>query len=136
MVDHPGAGAAGDLPSPEQEQEPLSVEAAFEGQPLPPWWQQVTARSVVVSAVLGVVFSFTSMRIGLTAGIVPSFNMSASLTSFFVINSWTRLMAHFGVASQPFTRQENVVVQTCIISCSALSIYGTPHRAVISKYHV
>jgi hypothetical protein len=37
-------------------------------------------------------------------------------------------MARCGVASQPFTRQENVVVQTCVISCATLSIYGRyPH---------
>ncbi|XBI17085.1 hypothetical protein VPH35_059211 [Triticum aestivum] len=101
-----------------------SVEVAFVGQPPPPWWRQVTARSVAVSAVLGAVLSFMSMRIGLTAGVGPTFNIVASLLGFFVIKSWTRLLARFGVASQPFTRQENVVLQTCIISCSTLSFYG------------
>lgn len=115
------ADVAGEDP---QDQEP-SVEAVFAGQPLPPWWRQVTARSVAVSVVVGTVLSFMSMRIGLTAGIVPSFNMSASLISFCVVKSWTRLMDRCGVASQPFTRQENVVVQTCIISCATLSLYGT-----------
>ncbi|KAM3329633.1 hypothetical protein ACQJBY_026586 [Aegilops geniculata] len=101
-----------------------SVEVAFAGQPPPPWWRQVTVRSVAVSAVLGAVLSFMSMRIGLTAGVGPTFNIVASLLGFFVIKSWTRLLARFGVASQPFTRQENVVLQTCIISCSTLSFYG------------
>ncbi|XP_040381947.1 probable metal-nicotianamine transporter YSL1 [Oryza brachyantha] len=116
MGDHAG----GEPP----EQEPPSVEAAFAWQPTPPWWRPVTARSVAASAVLGTVFSFMAMRTGLTAGVVPSFNMSASLLSFFAIKSWTRLMARCGVASPAFTRQENVVVQTCIISCSTLAIYG------------
>ncbi|EAY73213.1 hypothetical protein OsI_01084 [Oryza sativa Indica Group] len=115
MADPAGAGG---------EQEAPSVEAAFAGQPPPPWWQQVTVRAVAVSVVLGTLFSFMAMRTGLTAGFVPSFNMSASLLSFFIIKSWTRLMARCGVASQPFTRQENVVVQTCVISCATLSIYG------------
>uniref|UniRef100_A0A0D9UYU2 Uncharacterized protein n=1 Tax=Leersia perrieri TaxID=77586 RepID=A0A0D9UYU2_9ORYZ len=115
--------ATGDRSSP-QEHEPLSVEAAFAGQPPPPWWQQVTARSVAVSAVLGTMFSFMSMRTGLTVGMVPSFNMSASLLSYFVVRSWTQLMSRCGVASRPFTRQENVVVQTCVISCATLSLYG------------
>ncbi|XP_048562697.1 probable metal-nicotianamine transporter YSL1 isoform X1 [Triticum urartu] len=105
------------------EEEP-SVEVAFAGQPPPPWWRQVTVRSVAVSTVLGAVLSFMSMRIGLTAGVGPTFNIVASLLGFFVIKSWTRLLARFGVASQPFTRQENVVLQTCIISCSTLSFYG------------
>ncbi|XP_062188710.1 probable metal-nicotianamine transporter YSL1 [Phragmites australis] len=105
------------------DQEP-SVEAPFAGQSPPPWWRQVTARSVAASVVLGTVFSFISMRIGLTTGLVPSLNMSASLLSFFVISSWTRLLGRCGVATQAFTRQENVVVQTCIISCATLSLYG------------
>ncbi|KQK03501.1 hypothetical protein BRADI_2g08267v3 [Brachypodium distachyon] len=101
-----------------------SVELAFAGQQPPPWWRQVTARSVATSVVLGAVLSFMSMRIGLTAGVGPSFNIVASLLGFFAVKSWTRLLARCGVASQPFTRQENVVLQTCIISCATLSFYG------------
>lgn len=112
-----------------------SVEVAFAGQPPPPWWRQVTARSVVVSAVLGAVLSFMSMRIGLTAGVGPTFNIVASLLGFFVIKSWTRLLARCGVASQPFTRQENVVLQTCIISCSTLSFYGTVRPSMQPRSH-
>jgi hypothetical protein len=92
-----------------------SVEAAFSGQPPPPWWSQVTARSVVLSLVLGPLFSFVSMRLGL----VPSFSMSASLVSW-----WTRLLGRCGVATRPFNRQENTVVQTCICACTTLSLYG------------
>jgi hypothetical protein len=112
----------------DDDDEQPSVEVAFAGQTPPPWWQQVTARSVVASVVLGTVLTFMSMRIGLTAGVGPAFNIVASLLGFFVIKSWTRLLARFGVASQPFTRQENVVLQTCIISCATLSFYGTATR--------
>ncbi|KAJ1256323.1 hypothetical protein BS78_K046900 [Paspalum vaginatum] len=108
----------------DKEHDETSVEALFAGQPPAPWWRQVTARSVAASVVLGGVFSFMMMRMGLTIGLVPSFNMSASLVSFFVIGSWTRLLSSCGVATQPFTRQENVVVQTCVIACSTLSLYG------------
>lgn len=61
MADPAGAGG---------EQEAPSVEAAFAGQPPPPWWQQVTVRAVAVSVVLGTLFSFMAMRTGLTAGFV------------------------------------------------------------------
>ena len=109
----------------DDDDEQPSVEAAFVGQTPPPWRQQVTARSVAASVVLGTVLTFMSMRIGLTAGVGPAFNIVASLMGFFVIKSWTRLLARCGVASQPFTRQENVVLQTCVISCATLSFYGT-----------
>ncbi|KAL6627047.1 hypothetical protein ACP70R_030773 [Stipagrostis hirtigluma subsp. patula] len=106
-----------------EDREP-SVEEPFAGQPLPEWWQQITARSVIVSVVLGALYSFMSMRLGLTTGLVPSFNMSASLMSYFVVSSLTGLLTRCGVATQPFTRQENVVVQTCVIACTTLSLYG------------
>lgn len=102
----------------------VSVEAVFAGEPPPAWWRQVTARSVAASVVLGTVFSFMAMRLGFTTGVVPSFNMSASLVSFFVISSWTRLLGRCGVPTPAFTRQENVVVQTCVIACATLAFYG------------
>ncbi|TVT99847.1 hypothetical protein EJB05_54756 [Eragrostis curvula] len=108
----------------DHEDEEPSVEAAFAGQPPPPWWRQITARSVVVSMAVAPLFTLISMRLGLTAGIVPSFAMSASLVSFFAIGSWARLLGRCGVATQPFTRQENIVVQTCISACTTLSVYG------------
>ncbi|OEL24243.1 putative metal-nicotianamine transporter YSL1 [Dichanthelium oligosanthes] len=115
---------AGDVASKDKDHDDASVEALFSGQPPPPWWRQVTVRSVTASVVLGTVFSFISMRMGLTTGLVPSMNMSASLVSFFVISSWTRLLGRCGVATTPFNRQENVVVQTCVIACATLSFYG------------
>jgi hypothetical protein len=109
----------------EHEHDEASVEALFAGQSPAPWWRQVTVRSVTASVFIGTVFSFMAMRMGLTIGLVPSFNMSASLVSFFVISSWTRLLlGRCGVATQPFTRQENVVVQTCVIACATLALYG------------
>ncbi|CAO2161744.1 unnamed protein product [Urochloa humidicola] len=108
----------------EHPEDASSVEAVFAGQPPPPWWRQVTVRSVAASVVLGTVLSFMMMRLGYTTGLVPSFNMSASLVSFFVISSWTRLLRRCGVPTPAFTRQENVVVQTCIIACATLSFYG------------
>ncbi|CAL4952627.1 unnamed protein product [Urochloa decumbens] len=100
------------------EDDASSVEAVFAGQPPPPWWRQVTVRSVAASVVLGTVLSFMMMRLGYTTGLVPSFNMSASLVSFFVISSWTRLLRRLGVPTPAFTRQENVVVQTCAVAKS------------------
>ncbi|KAK8451769.1 hypothetical protein SEVIR_5G003500v4 [Setaria viridis] len=107
-----------------EEEDASSVEAIFAGQPPAPWWRQVTVRSVAASVVLGTVFSFMAMRLGFTTGVVPSFNMPASLVSFFVISSWTRLLGRCGVPTPPFTRQENVVVQTCVIACATLAFYG------------
>ncbi|RLM93009.1 hypothetical protein C2845_PM08G00190 [Panicum miliaceum] len=99
-------------------------EILFAGVPPLPWWRQVTVRSVVASVFLGAMFSFMAMRMGMTIGLVPSFNMAASMVSFFVLNSWTRLLGRCGVPTPAFNRQENVVVQTCVIACSTLAFYG------------
>ncbi|KAF8643729.1 hypothetical protein HU200_066795 [Digitaria exilis] len=115
---------AGEDVAGEKDRDEASVEALFAGQAAAPWWRQVTARSVATSVVLGTVFSFMAMRMGLTIGLVPSINMSASLTSFFVVRSWTRLLGRCGVATPAFSRQENVVVQTCVIACATLALYG------------
>lgn len=123
-VEGGGEHEHGDARDKEHEHDEASVEALFAGQSPAPWWRQVTVRSVTASVFVGAVFSFMSMRMGLTIGLVPSFNMSASLVSFFVISSWTRLLGRCGVATQPFTRQENVVVQTCVIACATLALYG------------
>jgi uncharacterized oligopeptide transporter (OPT) family protein len=105
--------------------EALSTEKAFEGEALPAWSEQITVRSVVVSSALGLFLSFIVMKLNLTSGIVPSLNMSAGLLAFFLMKTWTSCLERCGVFPKPFTRQENTVVQTCVISCSSIAFSGT-----------
>ncbi len=43
---------------------------------LPPWTTQITIRSLSVGVILGMVFSFITMRFSLgPGGVVPTFNM-------------------------------------------------------------
>ena len=104
--------------------EALSTEKAFEGERLPAWSEQITVRSVVVSSALGLFLSFIVMKLNLTSGIVPSLNMSAGLLAFFLMKTWTSALERCGVFPKPFTRQENTVVQTCVISCSSIAFSG------------
>ncbi|XP_066348545.1 probable metal-nicotianamine transporter YSL10 isoform X1 [Miscanthus floridulus] len=102
-----------------------SVEQVFEGREVPGWREQVTARALAVSALLGAMFSVIVMKLNLTTGIIPSLNVSAGLLGFFLLTSWTKLLAQAGFTGvMPFTRQENTVVQTCVVACSGIAFSG------------
>ena len=114
----------------EEEAAVVSVERVFEGRVVPGWKEQVTLRALSVSALLGAMFSVIVMKLNLTTGIIPSLNVSAGLLGFFLLTSWTKLLDKAGVASvRPFTRQENTVVQTCVVACASMTYSGTPPRA-------
>ncbi|KAK9992771.1 hypothetical protein SO802_022474 [Lithocarpus litseifolius] len=105
-------------------EEELSVERIFENQEVPSWRKQLTVRAFVVSFVLSILFSFIVMKFNLTTGIIPSLNVSAGLLGFFFVNTWTKLLQKAGLLRQPFTRQENTVIQTCVVASSGISFSG------------
>ncbi|KAL4597296.1 hypothetical protein ACB092_12G223500 [Castanea dentata] len=105
-------------------EEELSVERIFENQEVPSWRKQLTVRAFVVSFVLSILFSFIVMKFNLTTGIIPSLNVSAGLLGFFFVNTWTKLLRKSGLLRQPFTRQENTVIQTCVVASSGISFSG------------
>jgi hypothetical protein len=113
-----------------------SVERVFEGREVPGWREQLTARALAVSALLGAMFSVIVMKLNLTTGIIPSLNVSAGLLGFFLLTSWTKLLAQAGFTGvMPFTRQENTVVQTCVVACSGIAFSGmqcTPCPSTVS----
>uniref|UniRef100_A0A0D6QRB6 Uncharacterized protein n=1 Tax=Araucaria cunninghamii TaxID=56994 RepID=A0A0D6QRB6_ARACU len=102
----------------------LSVEAAFEGIPVPPWWEQITLRGLAVSAVLGGLFCIITHKLNLTTGVIPSLNVAAGLLGFFLIKTWTKLLERVGLLNKMFTRQENTVIQTCVVACYGIAFSG------------
>ncbi|XP_062158362.1 probable metal-nicotianamine transporter YSL7 [Alnus glutinosa] len=102
----------------------LSVERLFEDQEVPSWRKQLTVRAFVVSFVLSILFCFIVMKLNLTTGIIPSLNVSAGLLGFFFVNTWTKLLGKSGLLKQPFTRQENTVIQTCVVASSGIAFSG------------
>ncbi|CAI0398450.1 unnamed protein product, partial [Linum tenue] len=101
-----------------------SVEKIFEAKEVPPWQKQLTVRAFVVSFILGVLFTFIVMKLNLTTGIIPSLNVSAGLLGFFFVKTWTKLIQKAGMLKQPFTRQENTVIQTCVVATSGIAFSG------------
>ncbi|AQK53797.1 Probable metal-nicotianamine transporter YSL14 [Zea mays] len=109
-----GAGADGQA----------SVERVFADKAVPSWREQLTLRAFVVSALLAVMFSVIVMKLNLTTGIIPSLNVSAGLLGFFFVRMWTAAAERMGFLRQPFTRQENTVIQTCVVSAYGIAFSG------------
>ncbi|KAM3731644.1 hypothetical protein ACB098_12G179900 [Castanea mollissima] len=105
-------------------EEEHSVERIFENQEVPSWRKQLTLRAFVVSFVLSILFSIIVMKLNLTVGIIPSLNVSAGLLGFFFVKTWTKLLHKSGLLRQPFTRQENTVIQTCVVASSGIAFSG------------
>ncbi|TVU18566.1 hypothetical protein EJB05_34672, partial [Eragrostis curvula] len=109
-----------------------SVERAFDVRPLPGFWRQVTPRAMLVSAVLGALFCFIALRIYMTAGLVPSFNMPATVLSFFFLKWTVKLINSCGMATLPFTRQENIFVLTVVNTCIQMTLTGGFANCIIA----
>ncbi|KAL6619509.1 hypothetical protein ACP70R_034648 [Stipagrostis hirtigluma subsp. patula] len=101
-----------------------SVERSFESEPCPGFWGQVTLRSMAVAVVLGFVFCLITLRIHMRTGIVGALNMPANILSFFILKNMVGLLRRYGIAVAPFTRQENIFLQTCVITCVNIALTG------------
>lgn len=117
----------------EEDEEDESVEGIFESREVPSWRKQLTIRAFVVSFALSILFSFIVMKLNLTTGIIPSLNVSAGLLGFFFVKTWTKMLHKSGLLKQPFTRQENTVIQTCVVASSGIAFSGNRNKTPISK---
>ncbi|XP_059443075.1 metal-nicotianamine transporter YSL1-like [Corylus avellana] len=89
-----------------------------------PWTQQITVRGIVVSIIIGTMYSIIAMKFSLTTGIVPHLNVSAALLAFVFVRTWIKLLHRAGIVSKPFTRQENTMIQTCAVACYSIAAGG------------
>ena len=89
-----------------------------------PWTKQITARGIVASVAIGIIYSVIVMKLNLTTGLVPNLNVSAALLAFVFLRTWTKLLSKAGILTSPFTRQENTIVQTCVVACYSIAVGG------------
>ncbi|RWR84659.1 Oligopeptide transporter [Cinnamomum micranthum f. kanehirae] len=106
------------------DEEILSTEMIFEDKKVPTWQEQLTIRAFVVSFMLSILFSVIVMKFNLTTGIIPSLNVSAGLLGFFFVKTWTKFLEKSNLLKEPFTRQENTVIQTCVVASSGIAFSG------------
>lgn len=98
-----------------------SIEQVFKNIEVPSWRKQITLRSVFTSAVLSFVFNIIVCKLNLTTGVIPSLNVAAGLLGFGFVKFYTSLLQKSGMLQQPFTRQENTVIQTCVVASSGIA---------------
>lgn len=98
--------------------------AACEAESVQPWQEQLTVRGMVVALLIGFVYSVIVLKLILTGGLVPTLNISASLLAFLALRGCTLALERLGVATRPFTRQENTVVGTCAVACFGIATSG------------
>ncbi|KAK3143752.1 hypothetical protein QOZ80_4AG0304490 [Eleusine coracana subsp. coracana] len=101
-----------------------SMERAFEAEPVPSRLETITLRSVAVSVVLGVTLSVVAMKLSLSASFLPTLTIPAGLLGFFLSRAWVRVADRLEAAQVPFTRQENTLIQTCVVACSSIAYTG------------
>jgi len=89
-----------------------------------PWQDQLTVRGMVAALVIGSVYSVIVMKLVLTTGLVPTLSVSTALVSFLALRGWTHALHRLGIASRPFTRQENTIIQACANGCYTIATSG------------
>ncbi|XP_028074232.1 metal-nicotianamine transporter YSL3-like isoform X1 [Camellia sinensis] len=91
---------------------------------IPPWTKQITFRGVIASFVIGGIYSLIIMKLNLTTGLTPNLNVSAALLAFIFMRTWTKLLDKAGIVTVPFNRQENTMIQTCVVACYGIAVGG------------
>ncbi|CAI0441824.1 unnamed protein product, partial [Linum tenue] len=105
-----------------EEDDPSTLnERSFRAQP---WTRQITVRGLIVSIMIGSMYSVIAMKLNLTTGLVPNLNVSAALLAFVFIRAWNNLVGKLGYVTRPFTRQENTMIQTCAVACYSITVGG------------
>ncbi|XP_065880720.1 probable metal-nicotianamine transporter YSL8 [Euphorbia lathyris] len=125
IEENPDGGGGGGGGGVRKEAQQFSVERVFEEQEeVPSWKEQLTLRAFCVSFILSILFCFIVMKLNLTTGIIPSLNVSAGLLGFFFLKIWTTFLQKSSLLKLPFTRQENTVIQTCVVASSGIAFSG------------
>ena len=108
----------------EIEREEMELEPQDESEGSRTWTEQVTIRGIIVSILIGAIYSIIAMKLNLTTGLIPNFNVSAALLAFVLVQTWTKVLQKAGFVVRPFTRQENTMIQTCAVACYSVAIGG------------
>ncbi|XP_030458334.2 probable metal-nicotianamine transporter YSL8 [Syzygium oleosum] len=101
-----------------------SVEFLFKNKEIPPWQSQLTLRALVVSCAMGAFLTIFVIKMDLMLGLIPPVNLFAGFFGFLIISTWTNLLSAAGLMGQPFTRQENAVIQVCVNAITSVSYNG------------
>lgn len=124
-----------DMEEMEQEKKDDDYEHLQVSKRMQPWTKQITIRGVIASIFLGTVYTVIAMKLNLTIGILPNLNVSAALLAFVYMKTWTKILQKSGIATVPFTRHENTMIQTCSVACYSIAIGGFNLLNLPFKYY-
>ncbi|XP_048136596.1 probable metal-nicotianamine transporter YSL7 [Rhodamnia argentea] len=100
------------------------IEFLFKDEEIPPWQSQLTLRAVVASCAMGAFLTIFVVKMDLMFGMIPPVNLFAGFFGFLFISTWTKLLSAAGFQGQPFTRQENAVIQICVNAIISIAYSG------------
>ncbi|KAF5478869.1 hypothetical protein F2P56_005396 [Juglans regia] len=101
-------------------------EIGFKDKEVPTWTNQITLRSLIVSVGLGTFFTILSMKEILSTGVISSVNIYTPVVGYSFIKGWLMILETSGIVGKPFTRQENAMIQSCVVAISGLALSGKP----------
>lgn len=101
-----------------------SVESLFADKEILPWQSQLTLRALVVSCAMGAFCTIYVIKMDLMFAVIPPVNLFAGFFGFLLISTWTKLLSAAGFMGQPFTRQENIVIQVCANAIIGIAYSG------------
>ncbi|KAM0039434.1 putative oligopeptide transporter, OPT superfamily [Helianthus debilis subsp. tardiflorus] len=99
------------------------IEKIFESKKVPPW-QPVEASRIHRQLYFRDSLTLIVVKLNLTTRIISSLNVSAGLLGFFFVKMWTKFLGKSGLLKQPFTRQQNTIIQTCVVASSGIAFSG------------
>lgn len=85
---------------------------------------ELPLRALVVSCAMGAFSTIYILKMALMLNSIPPVNLFAGGFGFVFISTWTKLLNATGLLSQPFTRQENTVIHTCVDSIISIALSG------------
>jgi hypothetical protein len=101
--------------------EGVKVEMLFKDTEVLLWKKQKTVRSMLASFVLSIFFNFIVCKLGLTSRYIPSLNVLARCLGFIIVKFYTVMFDRCVLLKQPFTRQENIIIQIFLVASSGVA---------------
>ncbi|KAG2682205.1 hypothetical protein I3760_11G181300 [Carya illinoinensis] len=100
------------------------VEVAFKIKEVPTWTNQITLRSLIVSVGLGTFFAMLAIKQSLSTGVLSPVTIYTSVVGYSSIKAWLMILETSGIVGQPFTRQENAIIQSCVVGITGVCFSG------------
>jgi hypothetical protein len=101
--------------------EGVTVEMLFKNTEVLSWKKQIIITHMVKSFVLSLFFNLIVCKFSLTLGYIPSLHVLAWCLRFIIVKFYTVMLDRCGLLKLLFTRQENTVIQTLLITSSRVA---------------